>query len=48
MFEEVSVDLSMYVGSTIKVAWAVGIDCGNCAPEPMLYLDDVSVTRSQM
>jgi hypothetical protein len=36
----------MYIGSTIKLAWAVGVDCGNCDPQQMLYLDDVSVTRA--
>ncbi len=45
-FEQVSVDLSTYVGSTIRLAWTVGTDCDNCVVEPMLYLDDVSVTRS--
>lgn len=45
LFHVIEVDLTGYVGRTIRLGFHVGWDCGNCALEEGFYLDDVRVEK---
>jgi cysteine-rich repeat protein len=42
-YEEVLVDISSYIGSSVEIGFHVGWDCGNCMQPPGWFIDDIEI-----